>query len=1231
MHSIGDIEKNLLSGENEPVLRAYLGDELFNELKPLADELNRISQDESASFLASERARKHVYVLPGIMGSRLSARRFLLDDLIWLDPKEIPLGGLKKLKLSDNSREIYASGVIQPPYLKLKFSLRLAGYRVTEMPYDWRLTVAELGRRAHARIQADGVSNAILVCHSMGGLVARAVADLDQNKSLVEQVVTIGTPNYGSYSPVEVFALTSKMLRAIGKIDQIHTPQQLAKDIIRHFPGLVEMMPSPDRRPSEPFFTPAGWPSGGAAPTAVTLQNADQNRASLAAPDTRFYQIIGINQSTVQSAQLSESGFTFFSSFDGDGTVPRDLAEMGDVPRYYVEGEHGWLANQGDVIDAVKDLIAEKKTDVLPTRPPASLTSLASEGATATGVASAELRTQIDNQMPSAGEMTENDILGQFVGGGHQSMMSTDIEGAAVKKSQSSDSANIPGPQSAIFSERYTQTATDAGATSFIDKIAGYPIGALENAVDVWEINEERRIASEKHASVGASLKAEPKERQQLYTKRLADEVKRIIEEDPTLQVPTAIAETLSTMESGLDGINNERIVGDFEEFVSVKYLKRAPIVLRSVGRITYKHAPQSGFGTGFLVAPGILITNHHVLPTMEEARRSMVQMDYELRFSEGTLPSHEFHLLPDQFFVTNAELDFSVVAVAPNSLTNNASLSTYGYIPVMDVLGKARAEGPVNIIQHPQGRLKEVVFRESKMLPLPETTPANTTATGHLRDNVLQYTGDTLQGSSGSPVFSDRWEVIGLHHSGVPQRNEAGDYLMDDMVTYRSVADLKANPHMQKNIYWRANQGIRISKIIRHLEAAQNASQSPKEIEYLERILKIGRNAGRNGAFAHMRPRVPDPYINSDESDKTRHPEPMPASGNDASSANEYSSGNMQTRAESGEQRFQISVPLEVTVRLGGHGPEAVSTVVTPPREPFSIASERRYRPEELADRLGFDRSFLCERVEMPKLLNTSPYNLVQRLDGNGSELTYDHYSVLMCKERRLAFVSAGNFDASARKRATRDKEPWSLDPRIGSEHQANNDFYKSNDLDRGHLFRRADGAWGKTRDAAIRADHDTYFWTNIAPQHKVYNRSSLEQEWLLWGQLENHVAAQARDGRVSIFNGPVFSTDDPSHRGLQIPQAFWKIVLSCDNGRLRAHAFRIGQESLLNDLPAERFSAGAFGVYQVKIRNLERDLHLDFGRLTGRDAMEDLSLAESLRGTSGIRVLRSVDDIVL
>src|SRR5262249_8566329 len=71
-----------------------------------------------------------------------------------------------------------------------------------------------------------------------------------------------------------------------------------------------------------------------------------------------------------------------------------------------------------------------------------------------------------------------------------------------------------------------------------------------------------------------------------------------------------------------------------------------------------------------------------------------------------------------------------------------------------------------------------------------------------------LHYKTDTAPGSSGAPLFNDRWEVVGLHHSGVPRKNAAGQILAVDGQVW--------HPEMgEQRIDWIANEGIRISRII--------------------------------------------------------------------------------------------------------------------------------------------------------------------------------------------------------------------------------------------------------------------------------------------------------------------------------------------------------------------------------------------------------------------------------
>jgi hypothetical protein len=66
-----------------------------------------------------------------------------------------------------------------------------------------------------------------------------------------------------------------------------------------------------------------------------------------------------------------------------------------------------------------------------------------------------------------------------------------------------------------------------------------------------------------------------------------------------------------------------------------------------------------------------------------------------------------------------------------------------------------------VNIIQHPGGRPKQVALRDNQVIDL--------------LPGFLRYKAET---EPGSPVFSDQWELVGLHHSGVPRRDGQGNII---------------------------------------------------------------------------------------------------------------------------------------------------------------------------------------------------------------------------------------------------------------------------------------------------------------------------------------------------------------------------------------------------------------------------------------------------------------------
>ena len=343
-----------------------------------------------------------------------------------------------------------------------------------------------------------------------------------------------------------------------------------------------------------------------------------------------------------------------------------------------------------------------------------------------------------------------------------------------------------------------------------LDRISRIDRSIAIRARKAWDATRGEREAALAKIASGRPLEAETPERLEKYAMRLEKNVRNI---SPAAQ--TGMAERLGeAMREGRTPAARERkaralerVIGEAEEFLSVMFISRAAHVLQSVGRIV-DWRQQFGFGTGFLVAPGVLMTNHHVLRSPAEAADSAVQFRYEVDIGNREIPPVEFRLEPERLFVTDEALDFSLVAVATSG-TGGAGLDDFGYLPLVGVQGKIRLGQPVNIVQHPEGERKQVVFRESTLSLLPES-----------ERTLAQYTGDTKPGSSGSPVFSDAWEVVALHHSGVPDTNDAGDWLDLDGRKW----DEGSDPEMRR-VKWVANEGIRVSSLVNRIRAMQAES----------------------------------------------------------------------------------------------------------------------------------------------------------------------------------------------------------------------------------------------------------------------------------------------------------------------------------------------------------------------------------------------------------------------
>ena len=248
----------------------------------------------------------------------------------------------------------------------------------------------------------------------------------------------------------------------------------------------------------------------------------------------------------------------------------------------------------------------------------------------------------------------------------------------------------------------------------------------------------------------------------------------------------------------------------------------------------------------------------------------------------------------------------------------------------------------------------------------------------------------------------------------------------------------------------------------------------------------------------------------------------------------------------------------------------------------------------------LGYNPLFLGKDYEipLPTLSKEMEKDTAKTEDGN-YVLDYIHFSIVMKKSRGLAYFTAVNIDGTDEVKIKRSADNWKFDPRISRDYQYGDEVYTGNELDRGHLVRRTDPNWGKN---AIKANEDTFYFTNSTPQHKNLNQKT-------WVELENYIFRNAvlHQFKVSVFTGPVFREDDMIYRQkYQIPAEFWKVVVMIkEDGNISATAYLQTQKNMIENL---EFAYGEYKTYQVPVRNIEKLTGLDFGNLSKFDPMANI-----------------------
>jgi V8-like Glu-specific endopeptidase len=219
--------------------------------------------------------------------------------------------------------------------------------------------------------------------------------------------------------------------------------------------------------------------------------------------------------------------------------------------------------------------------------------------------------------------------------------------------------------------------------------------------------------------------------------------------------------------------------------------------------------------GTGFLVGTSMVLTNYHVIEPVIKGERNETtsvgqsaravdvafRFDYK-RLEDGTeLNKGVFYKLAENNWLVDDSPNYALDQLPPPNCLDYALLRLEG-TPGNDPVGGGQAineqakrgwlelpqnaynfvpDTPVFILQHPKGSPLKLAIGERSVIEVNEN------------QTRVKHRTNTAGGSSGSPCFSQNWELIALHHSGDP------DFDPDNKPSYNEAIPVAAIVNLMK------------------------------------------------------------------------------------------------------------------------------------------------------------------------------------------------------------------------------------------------------------------------------------------------------------------------------------------------------------------------------------------------------------------------------------------------
>lgn len=367
---------------------------------------------------------QYVICVPGFLGSELQSPFGITDDLLWVNYSRLAFCHLEMLKLApdgvspdpDVGRACTVGGAVghywDPLLTQVELALHPANHTHQFFAYDFRLQL-----RSTANILLERIRNAAsveepctLLCHSMGGLIARAAWALlvDAGETgLVRRIITLGTPHRGSYEApvvwsrgnvyVEQILAIKNLVKAIshtgGRLPGVPYSFEDLMGVISTWPAFYELLPFADAQgvaedPELPeLYDKANWPddlpvSQAWLDHARNVWQPFMNEGSRTMPPPSvLIPIAGDYYETAvktRDASLLGHRDAFEYAYIGDGVVSRNSALIPGHEYHTVTNAHLDLLQDQWVLDNLSELVLKtvhnpppQATDPEPTRTPA--------------------------------------------------------------------------------------------------------------------------------------------------------------------------------------------------------------------------------------------------------------------------------------------------------------------------------------------------------------------------------------------------------------------------------------------------------------------------------------------------------------------------------------------------------------------------------------------------------------------------------------------------------------------------------------------------------------------------------------------------------------------------------------------------------------------------------------------------------------------------------------------